>query len=89
MVPLGVVEEVIIANRIDLNGPGEARRLAQILGVDAVAVGAVTDFSPYYPQRCGMRVEWYTSNPGYHEIPAGYGLPWNTPEEEFIPDTLV
>ena len=34
-------------------------------------------------------MEWYTSNPGYHEIPAGYGLPWNTPEEEFIPGTLV
>jgi len=89
VVPLGVVEEAIIANRVDLSGPGEARRLAQILGVDAVAVGAVTDYSPYYPPRCGLRVEWYTSNPGYHEIPAGYGLPWNTPEEEFIPDELV
>ena len=36
-----------------------------------------------------MHVEWYTANPGYHEIPVGYGLPWNTPEEEFIPDSLV
>ncbi|NOY40583.1 MAG: hypothetical protein GXP26_01930 [Planctomycetes bacterium] len=89
VVPLGVVEEAIIANRIDLNGAGEARRLAQILGVDAVVVGAVTDFSPYYPPRCGLHVEWYTANPGYHEIPAGYGLPWNTPEEEYIPDSLV
>ena len=89
VVPIGVVEEAIIRHRIDLSGPGEARRLAKILGVDAVAVGAVTDYSPYYPPRCGLRVEWYTSNPGYHEIPAGYGLPWNTPEEEFIPDELV
>ncbi len=89
VVPLGVVEEAIIANRVDLSSPGEARRLAQLLGVDAVVVGAVTDFSSYYPPRIGLRVEWYTSNPGYHEIPAGYGLPWNTPEEEFIPDELV
>jgi len=89
VVPLGVVEEAIIAHRIDLNGPGEARRLAQILGVDVVVVGAVTDYSPYYPPRLGLHVEWYTANPGYHEIPTGYGLPWNTPEEEFIPDSLV
>ena len=89
VVPLNVVEEAIIANRVDLNGPGEARRLAHILGVDAVVVGAVTDYSPYYPPRCGLRVEWYTANSGFHEIPAGYGLPWCTPEEEFIPDSLV
>lgn len=89
VVPLNVVEEAIIAHRIDLSGPGEARRLAKILGVDAVVVGSVTDYWPYYPPRCGMRVEWYTANPGYHEIPAGYGLPWNTPEEEYIPDSLV
>lgn len=89
VVPVGVVEEAIIANQVDLSGPGEARRLAQILGVDAVVIGSVTDFSPYYPPRMGLRVEWYTANPGYHEIPAGYGLPWCTPEEEFIPDSLV
>jgi hypothetical protein len=89
VVPVNVVEEAMIAHRVDLGGPGEARRLAQILGVDAVIVGAVTDYSPYYPPRIGMRVEWYTANPGYHEIPAGYGLPWRTPDEEFIPDSLV
>lgn len=89
VVPLGVVEEAMLDHRIDLNGPGEARRLAQLLGVDAVVVGAVTDYSPYYPPRCGLRVEWYAANPGFHKIPVGYGLPWNTPAEEFIPDSLV
>lgn len=89
VIPLGVVEEAIIANQINLSGAGEARRLAQLLGVDVVVVGAVTDYDPFYPPRCGLHVEWYTANPGFHEIPAGYGLPWNTPEEEYIPDALV
>ncbi len=89
VVPLGVVEEAIIAHRIDLSRPGEARRLGGVLGVDAVAVGAVIDYAEYYPPRVGMRVEWYATNPGFHEIPAGYGLPWGTPEEDFIPDSLV
>lgn len=89
VVPLGVVEETMIAERIDLSTPGDARRLAELLGVDAVVVGAVTDYSPYYPPRCGMRVEWYAANPGFHEIPAGYGLPWGTPDEEYIPQQVV
>src|SRR4051812_18735271 len=89
VVPLGVVEEAIIHNQINLADAGAARKLAQILGVDAVVIGAVTDYQPYYPPRCGLRVEWYTANAGYHEIPAGYGLPWGTPNEEYIPAPLV
>jgi hypothetical protein len=89
VVPLGVVEEAILAHRVDLSDAGEARRLAKILGVDAVVIGSVTDFTPYYPPRCGLRVEWYAANPGFHEIPPGYGLPWGTPEEEYIPQPLV
>jgi hypothetical protein len=89
VVPLGVVEEAIIHNQIDLSHAGEARRLGKILGVDAVVVGSITDYYSYYPPRCGMRVEWYAVNAGFHEIPPGYGLPWGTPEEEFIPAPLV
>ena len=89
VVPLGVVEEAIQDEQIDLSNPAGVRRLADVLEVDAVVVGAVTDYSPYYPPRCGMRVEWYARNPGFHEIPAGYGLPWGTPDEEFIPAPLV
>jgi hypothetical protein len=89
VVPLGVVEEAILEHQIDLSRPSEARRLAKILGVDAVVIGAVTDYSPYYPPRCGLRVDWYAANPGFHEIPPGYGLPWGTPEEEYIPEPLV
>jgi hypothetical protein len=89
VVPLGVVETAIVENQVNLANPGEARRLANILGVDAVVVGSVTDYTPYYPPRCGLRVEWYAANAGFHEIPPGYGLPWGTPEEEYIPAPLV
>jgi hypothetical protein len=89
VVPLGVVETAIIDHQVDLHDPAEARRLANILGVDAVVIGSITDYTPYYPPRCGLRVDWYAANPGFHEIPAGYGLPWGTPDEEFIPAPLV
>jgi hypothetical protein len=89
VVPLGVVEEAILAHQVDLSRPDEAQRLARVLSVDVVVIGSVTDYDPNYPPRCGMRVEWYSANPGFHEIPPGYGLPWGTPEEEFIPAPLV
>ena len=89
VVPLGVVEEVMIDYNIRLDNPDQARKLGELLGVDAVVVGSVTDFSPYYPPRCGMRVDWYATNPGFHEIPAGYGLPWGTADEEYIPPKVV
>jgi hypothetical protein len=57
--------------------------------VDAVVVGAVTDYSPYYPPRCALRVEWYAASPCFHPMPPGYGLPWGEPAEEEIPEALV
>lgn len=89
VVPVGIVEEKARELGLSLANPVEVRKLAQALEVDAVVIGAVTDFSPYYPPRCAMQVEWYTANPCFHPIPVGYGLPWGTPEEEYIPDTLV
>ncbi len=89
VVPVGVVEQQMKAHGLTLNGAEQARKLAQLLQVDAVIVGAVTDFTPYYPPRCALQVEWYTANPGFHPIPAGYGLPWGTPDEEHIPPALI
>ncbi len=89
VVPLAVVERAMQDYGLTLAGAADARKLAQVLEVDAVVVGAVTDFSPYYPPRCALQVEWYAANPGFHPIPAGYGLPWSTPQEEEIPAGLV
>ena len=89
VVPIGVVETAMRDNHLTLSSAADCRRLTQLLGVDAVVVGAVTDFDPYYPPRCGMQVEWYAANPCFHPIPPGYGLPWGTPAEEDIPKSLV
>jgi hypothetical protein len=89
VVPIGVVEHAIQAHQINLGNAADARRLAQLLEVDAIVIGAITDFYPYYPPRCGLRVEWYASDPSFQAIPPGYGLPWGTPEEEQIPQSLV
>lgn len=93
VVPVTAVEAAMRQHGIGFDPPenavAQARWLAKKLGVDAIVIGTVTDFSAYYPPRCGMRVEWYAANEGFHEIPAGYGLPWGTPEEEYIPDRTV
>jgi len=88
-VPVGVVEAAMRQHGISLRGPDDARRLAQLLNVDAIVIGAVTDYSPYYPPRLALQVEWYAANPCFHPIPPGYGLPWGTPEEQDIPGPLV
>jgi hypothetical protein len=94
VVPVGVTRQAILQHKIVLEGPtevfrSELRRLGRILKVDAIVVGSVTDFTPYYPPRMGLAVDWYAVNPCFHPIPPGYGLPWGMPEEEFIPDALV
>jgi hypothetical protein len=92
VIPVGVVEQAILRHRIQFtpeHAAAEARRLAQTLGADAIVIGAVTDYSPYYPPRCSLQVEWYSASPCFHPIPPGYGLPWGTKEEEHIPAPLV
>ena len=89
VVPISQVERAMQDHRISLASPQDARRLAQVLGVDALVVGAVTDYTPYYPPRCTLHVEWYTANPNFHPIPPGYGLPWGTPEEALISGSVV
>jgi len=60
VIPVGVVEAAMLHNNLDLRTPQGALELARILKADAVVVGAVTDYSPYYPPRIGMQVDWYS-----------------------------
>jgi hypothetical protein len=89
VMPIGVAKQQIVARKLMMDEATDFQKLARDLGVDAVLVGAVTDFTPYYPPRMAIKVNWYAANPGFHPIPAGYGLPWGTSEEEFIPDEVV
>jgi hypothetical protein len=89
VVPVGIVETQMKVKKISLNSAKDVQRLAQELDVDAVVIGVVTDYSPYYPPRLGLQVKWFAANPGFHPIPPGYGLPWGTPGEEEIPAPLV
>ncbi len=89
--PVGVVETAVRQYRVqlnDLHSPEDVQRLAQLLNVDAVVIGAVTDFSEYYPPRCALRVEWYAANPSLHPAPPGFGMPWGTPDEENISESV-
>ncbi len=89
VMPPGVAKQWLIANRIQIDGSTDFQMLARELGVDVLIRGAVTEYSPYYPPRIGLAVDWFAANPSFHPIPPGYGLPWGTPDEEYIPDSLV
>ncbi|MFW6169133.1 MAG: hypothetical protein ACODAD_01500 [Planctomycetota bacterium] len=89
VMPPGVVKQWLQANEIKIDSATDFQFLARQLGVDVLIRGAVTEYSPYYPPRIGLAVDWYAANPSFHPIPPGYGLPWGTSEEEYIPDSLA
>ena len=91
VLPVGVVRDQLAAyEALILKRPAataeDFQGFARHLGVDAVLQGAITDFDPYYPPRLTLKVNWYTANPAFHEVPAGYGLPWGTEGEKEIPE---
>ncbi len=75
VIPVGVTETAMIDAHVDLNDVDEVLKLAKVLRVDAVVVGAVTEYSPYYPPRIGLQVNWYSPRawafyPGIQTEPA-------------------
>jgi hypothetical protein len=75
VIPVGVTETAMIDAKVDLNDVEDVLKLAKVLRVDAVVVGAVTDYSPYYPPRIGLQVNWYSPRawefyPGIQTEPA-------------------
>jgi len=63
VLPVGVTEQALESNQLELSQPSDVLKLAEILNVDAVAVGSVTEYEPYYPPKIGMQVTWYSPNP--------------------------
>lgn len=60
VVPVGIVEQAIHDNKLEMTSRDDALKLVEILHVDAIVVGAITDYSPYYPPRIGLQVSWYS-----------------------------
>lgn len=85
VLPLGVVKAKLLEYQKPLQSGEDFQAFARALGVDAVLLGSVVDYSAYYPPRMTIKVNWYAANPGFHPIKPGYGLPWGTKDEKKIP----
>lgn len=92
VLPMGVTKSAWMQYSLHNGEPrtgADFQAFAQHLGVEAVVVGAVTDFKAFYPPQMAMTVHWYAANEGFHAIPPGYGLPWGTEQEKQIPKRVV
>jgi hypothetical protein len=89
VMPVGVAKQIVLASGIEPQTSADFQKLALYMDVDAIVVGSVTDFSPYYPPRMSLAVNWYAANPCFHPIPPGYALPWGSKEERQLSDSQV
>lgn len=91
--PQRTVEEAMLNSGLtgfeDFNDPENIRKLGRILGVEAVVLGDIHEYKSHKPPYLRLEVKWYAVNPYLHYVPAGYGLPWGTRDEEQIPGKLV
>ncbi len=84
------VEKTMLEHEIlRFDNVDDIRYLAQLLKADAIVVGKVHDFKGYYAPHIKFETEWYSVNPYLHPMPPGYGLPWGTEHENFIPPKLA
>lgn len=60
VLPIGVVELAIRENDLTVANPDDVIKLAQILDVDAIVIGAVTEYVPYYPPQMAVQIDWYS-----------------------------
>ncbi len=88
VLPIGAVKQRMAQYPGPLASGEDFQAFAQALGVDAVIIGAVTDYDSYYPPRMSLKVSWYAANPGFHPVAVGYGLPWGTKAEKDIPSWI-
>jgi len=64
-----VVAQAIRREKVAVAGPGEVLALARVLDVDAVIVGAVTSYDPYYKPRVGVALQVYQRRPRARAAP--------------------
>ncbi len=74
VIPVGVVDSAIHDHQLNLDSPEDLAKLVDILDVDGICLGAVTEYTPYYPPRLGLQISWYTTripefNPGIPIVP--------------------
>ena len=60
VLPIGVVEMAIRENKLEIHNPDDVIKLAEALQVDAVVIGAVTAYVPYYPPQLAVQIDWYS-----------------------------
>ena len=92
VLPIGVAKAQWMQYAMNHGEPrtgAQFQQLAKQMGVEAIVVGSITDYDTYYPPRMAMTIHWYAANEGFHPIPAGYGLPWGTEQEEQIPKRIA
>ena len=63
VIPVGIVEDALREHRLTLDNPDDVHELAKLLDADAVVIGAVSDYKPYYPPRIVLQVAWYSPRP--------------------------
>ncbi|TWU14234.1 hypothetical protein CA54_30770 [Symmachiella macrocystis] len=61
VLPLGTVETAILENRLQFRNENDVLELARLLEVDAVVIGTITAFDPWYPPKIGLKVNWYST----------------------------
>ena len=86
------VEETMMKYDLDLHkfeSVDEIRYLAQLLKVDAIVIGKIHSFTMDYSPYVKFETAWYHVNPYLQPMPNGYGLPWGTEHERYIPDKIV
>ena len=61
VLPVGVTDSALHDLQLNLDNPSDLPKLAAKLDVDAIVIGAVTEYSPYYPPKLGLQISWYTT----------------------------
>ncbi|MCL2624872.1 MAG: hypothetical protein FWD31_14515 [Planctomycetaceae bacterium] len=90
VMPIDTVKQAMIdTKRARFESVDDIRAFGEYLNVDTVVLGAVNQYSSFQPPSLTLEVEWYATNPYFHPIVAGHGLPWGTPAEKEIPDSVI